>query len=136
MTKSTDLQDKLTRASEGSRELDAEVHKAFNDVKPGYFWDFDAGELSQVLWMRKAGFSSISINTPDYTTSLDAALALLAEVLPGWDWGRRQGEMYLISAYTEDGISKYRGFDSGAPLLPAPIQLCIAILKATQGDTE
>jgi len=35
--------------------------------------------------------TSLSVSMPDYTASIDAAVALCERVLPGWRWGITQG---------------------------------------------
>lgn len=82
----TDLLTKLQEAGEGSRELDKEVAKELGAVirithmsAPRY----------QVLWpIGSEPFYEIDPDDlpdlPAYTTSIDAALTLMKEVLPGW----------------------------------------------------
>lgn len=68
----TSLIEKLEGAEVGSRELDADVALQVGwTVHPGDNWIGPHAEIA----------------VPDYTTSLDAALALAERVLPGWHIG-------------------------------------------------
>ena len=78
----TSLIDRLRDADGPDRELDAAIHMALFDPKPGWRWHFDNAELSQSLWARRSGYSSTHVDFPAYTASLDAVLALIGEVLP------------------------------------------------------
>jgi len=67
---------KLQSAGSGSRELDAEIAMRFGrDYGPVEEWDVPG----RTAWVSDECAAH-------YTTSLDAALALVDEVLPGWSW--------------------------------------------------
>lgn len=74
---------------------------------------------------RGLGMASMEAASPNYTASLDAALALADRVLPGW----------CISLQRVNG---WRAALADSPISPdfysdaatAPLALCIAILKA------
>lgn len=68
-----------------------------------------------------------SLRVPELTASLDAAIALVERVLPGWDWGRDDDQrMYLYPPNTDECLSA-RG------ATPA-IALLIALLKAKEAQ--
>lgn len=109
----TDLIKRLEEAEEGCPFLDREIWVAL---------EFD-GNRSPV-------------DAPEYTTSIDAALALAERVLPGWHYELTPGRAgiaaeqwsYYDSAEDEGGQS--------ARAKTTPLALCIAILKATDTGRE
>lgn len=131
----TDLQEKLSRATEPSRELDKEIWQLLvpgvtrrtahvdHHVKP-----YDIDETRDA--------SGKLIIVPHYTASLDAALALVAEVLPGWKW-------VIVCDGCDIWTEEFEGnepkrFISTGHKSPA-VALLIALLKATNagaGDAD
>ena len=72
--------------------------------------------------------------------SLDAALALAERVLPGWLWSvgiaRRGGKVFAeADAYEVNGDGDAEWFCQTEATTPA-LALCIAILRAKQGDRQ
>jgi hypothetical protein len=147
MTNLNDLIERLEKAEAGSRELDADIFRSL-----GY----------KVKMLGHKGplagrFLAYPPDGPDrceparlaVTSSLDAAIALVERVLPGWSielisshnpksWvsfvappARRDPEHSISDAWRA-GISKLRA--TRAPT--APIALCIALLKALQAKEE
>ena len=121
----------LEQAGEGSRELDARVAGVFShDVESddGDFW-----------W---GPFDQQAERVPDFTTSLDAALALASRVLPGWSYGLfgEVGDGATASLTQPDvdigggviaspglmGLDEFEG-EAATPALA----LCLAVLRAT-----
>ena len=108
-----DLIHELKQATEGSRELDWNIHKFLNIVT-------DMGEYRTTM---------VGVWLPHYTTSLDAALTLVPE---GWEWELE----WEHSTVAETEIARCK---MGDPLLfidpeaatPA-LALCIAALKARE----
>ena len=104
---------RLEAAEAGSRELDREI-----------------GEVTRAP-MGNAG-DVVGLGYAHFTTSLDAALALLGRALPDWDWQITKGadEMALACIQHSRRVS---GPEVCAHT-PA-LALCIAILKAkAQGE--
>ena len=110
----TDLIKRLEEADDGEPLLDREIWVAL---------EFD-GNRSPV-------------DAPEYTTSLDAALALAERVLPGWGWVLSTGardQPAWVQAYPEPVDEDVcRDAVASASL---PLALCIAILKATDTGRE
>lgn len=134
----TDLQEKLSRATEPSRELDKEIWQLLvpgvtrrtihvdHHVKP-----YDIDETRDA--------SGKLIIVPHYTASLDAALALVAEVLPGqwrqttYDPGKIKPYFGKISISRPYGCyENYHGNHKSSE----PIALLIALLKATNAGAD
>ena len=130
----TSLIEKLEEADVGSRELD--VSLAWNSWVEPKLW---ASTTSKGVTVWKVERQGKRVPLPNYTTSLDAALALAERVLPGWWW--TTGRCGLTCHASVGPDSKFIGepdlskFDSGFhadvpnPSTPA-IALCIAILRA------
>jgi hypothetical protein len=86
MTTLHELAAMLGAATGPSRELDARLWWAFADHS-----EDDHGLDGEPLWvMAKLWGGSPSSWTwiPQVTSSIDAALALVERLLPGWSWGR------------------------------------------------
>lgn len=93
-----DLIAKLEALDGPSREVDAEIATAVDGyvTQPNKGWPekIDYGRAhpdGYVIWPGH-GFDQL---VPKYTASLDAAVALVERVLPGWDWA--------VSNLGEDG---------------------------------
>lgn len=119
----------LEAATEGSRELDAEI---WWDVKPSQarttYWNGATGKPHPLIDLPRSGlgYHGVCVSAPHYTTSLDAALTLVPE---GWWWVINSGTQGLAKA-----ILGARGSDAGAhedAHTPA-LALCIAALRARQ----
>ena len=109
----TSLIEKLEGAEAGSPELDADVALQVGwTVHPGDNWIGPHAEIA----------------VPDYTTSLDAALALAERVLPGWVWNMGNDLPCWVHLWIDD-----RNYDGnpikGDAATPA-LALCAAILRA------
>lgn len=135
------LIEKLKAATGPDRELDAEV--ALHLTKPegdGAYWSMPLREGPEAcapgtLWGKNRGFRSILEDAPEYTASIDAALALVAEKLPGWDWelclDRGEYDFQLTSRRPELSCTYYAGFTKSSPA----IAILIALLTALEGET-
>lgn len=64
----TAILERVTAATGPDADIDAELHKLFPPA-----------------WLRKRGRNRKE-NIPQYTASVDAALALVSDQLPGWIW--------------------------------------------------
>lgn len=114
----TSLIERLEGAEVGSRELDADLQDALfccqikreRQLLQSYVFHMGDGEWELI---------------PHYTTSLDAALALVERVLPGWAWSvgnKAQGGQAYLMRGLGDGLIEGKG---ASPALA----LCIALLK-------
>lgn len=128
-----DLITRLEAAAEGSRELDRGV--AFAVKLPFPSWasfnehaarhDYGTSFIAHGPWIME--------RIPPLTTSIDAAVALFAERLPGWAW--------RISAYVNsrpEALIWQAGKEAPqrvAAATPA-LALCIALLRALTPTKE
>ena len=121
----TPLITRLEEAAEGSRDLDARVASVFShDVESddGDFW-----------W---GPFDEQAERVPDFTTSLDAALALAERVLPGWEWLLRTDEErgFMVNCWRK-GDEPNMGDECFPSYAATPVlALCAAILRANHKD--
>ena len=133
-----DLIERLEKATEGSRELDAAIHCAANpgygkkedrvshevphrshDCAPGTYW--------------RIGFSGRSLHTaPNYTTSVDAALTLVPEHHTVGLWSR--SSRYKTEAWVHNGQSACSRVIAKAATWP--LALCAAALRAREASRE
>ena len=138
------LLEKLEAATEGNRELDAEIHAHFLGGRPSH--DFTEGTPAANL--RKsydkgtvfdhtdpetnAGnvLTSMTAKSEPVTTSIDAALALVERVLLGVEW--EITNIYHVAQATiglnfgEDQSPAYGRCESGS----IPLAIMIALVKA------
>ncbi|WP_303702847.1 hypothetical protein [Brevundimonas naejangsanensis] len=135
---------RLEAAEVGSRELDALIWLRFN--RPEYSGGVKALEMRG--WYDGRGHMILETDTGEevaddlgignYTTSLDAALALAERVLPVFGWEIHYDEVSGgIFAWVGERMAIYgleRGH-RGYANTPA-LALCIAILRAKQGEGE
>jgi hypothetical protein len=132
-----ELMTKLEQATEGSRELDAEIATAIRYMDPKAQewmrrWE-NIGPMpnwpGRIACWHSDGQVAVHWDVPHYTTSLDAALTLVPE---GAEWN-------LIKLLHPDDMVGYsadvglptevRWFQASARTTPA-LALCIAALKA------
>lgn len=123
----TDLLSKLQKAGEGSRELDVAVFCATNDG-----WSVGRGYLSGAVACGPHGERHGANDLGRYTTSIDAAVALIERKLPGWSWGvsgalgpKCDGLLY------EPGPGGFQRKVKSSAAKPA-VALCIALLNAIE----
>lgn len=126
---------KLSEAGGGSRELDAEIMRLDD---PEFLV---RGEDGISAWRGKQCLGATVHVLPAYTTSLDAAVALVEQKLPGWYWKvRRWPDAYaeLWSGHGEDDAEFFgSGFDAfGNPPATPALALCIALLKAIEAQED
>lgn len=120
---------KLESATEGSRELDEEIGRHLGIEPTCEYWPDGYEDCGM-------GGSIKSIDWPRYTTSLDAALALVPE---GWRYFIRGPHPNNKSGLCKAGLWQcgkgewYRDYPRGlAPKNQPALALCIAALKARQ----
>lgn len=135
-SKLTDLIAKLEAAAKGSRELDALIWIA-TDPKPlgnikhwVHEWapGWRLGDVEGFIYMRDHPTGS-DWPAPEFTTSLDAIVALIERKLPG--------SGLVMAATTQPWAQVYRTDDPGSNLdavaaSTLPLALCIALLSALQ----
>lgn len=114
-----DLIERLEKADGPDRELDAKLarHLAGDPVDH---------------WFRLFGDWFTDRTIPSYTSSIDAAVALVERVLPGAEWevtntGRRPGATV---------ISYERRVREGAYASTPAIAICIALLRAKEARAD
>jgi hypothetical protein len=128
MSNSDSLTKQLQSAEAGSRELDREIWKRF-----------EPEDYNKSFWSMKAvcpkGSSDDYVEAQmathkRYTTSIDAALALVKEVLPGWTWDCREQDDKSHYVTLQRGYrTSYDKVVGGRHKSPA-IALCLALLSA------
>lgn len=123
----------LELARAGSRRLDIAIRDALFPEDAAKDFIFKTGFADQP-WTH--GETHVVI-VENYTTSLDAALALAERVLPGWRWQISALEDGAIGSVAKWGgghliefVSSQRDGDD-VRLFPPALALCIAILRAT-----
>lgn len=131
----TDLIKRLEEAEAGSRKLDALIAKemgwSVHNARRNGLWVIPFGEYETCD-------PDAMFRLGDYTTSLDAALALAERVLPGWGWEISHDDCignyyaWVVKDFYLRGPQEHlRGIQE----TPA-LALCIAILKATDTGRE
>lgn len=120
-----DLIAKIEAVEMGSRELDGEIFKTIIgplfDATPSPF-----GISPYAIW----GISHGPRPVPSYTTSLDAITALIADKLPGYDYGsERTGPAFFCRMWKigQEGEPSLFSFASAEPLAR-----CAALLRALE----
>lgn len=121
-----DLIERLEKAEAGSRELDCEIGLIVRTNGRGEIVQWGNGE-----WVIQDAGGPYVVD--DFTTSLDAALALAERVLPGWSRGVFEDEPGnqppWLATLTEVCDARAVEGHEGAGAT-APLALCIAILRA------
>lgn len=124
------LIEKLEAADGPSRELDAEIHDALHSSHMA----FNSGNQGwKVLAGDPRSPTREYFELPAYTSSLDAAVALVERVLPEVEFdinGYRK--FYSAVVYTGGGPQNEVGAQGKHPALA----LCIALLKALEAREE
>jgi hypothetical protein len=113
-----DLLERVEKATGPDRELDFALALAF--TPGGYRWPDERG--GAIMW--PDGRGSFGVAEPDcLTASLDAAMALVERVLPGWDW---------IIGHTNGGLTVHAQLGPNEMAFgdTAPLALLAALLKA------
>jgi hypothetical protein len=117
MDKLMELIERLEKATEGSRELDAEIGRALG-FNVEYF------PVHEKWWMNREISSERGEHgeLPRYTTSLDHAMSLVPEGM-WWKFSSRTKVAHI-------GHNKNGTATDTAKAATAPLALCIAALKA------
>jgi hypothetical protein len=118
------LIERLEKATGPDRELDAEI---FIEVTPGVK---DAGRIDRdggvVGWWPKDGPYESARITPDYTSSIDAALTLVPE---GAVWTLEASRAW-VRILDGDDVSEFQAGFNGREAEATALALCIASLRA------
>lgn len=131
-----DLIARLEAATEGSRELDAEIElsrrKFLGLIVGGAVVTIQPGG-----WLAGPGTGDQPVLAPHYTTSVDAALTLIPK---GWRMERlHEGPEGAVAVLTPD-VERTRRDETGVSLANGagciPLALCIATLKAREAGSE
>lgn len=119
---------RLEAAEVGNRELDCEIARAMgwgvHNARRNGLWVVPFGEYDTCD--PEAVFA-----LGNYTTSLDAALALAERVLPGWQIG-----MWTTKQNAVGSVLRADGGAFDATSSTPALALVIAILRAKQGEGE
>lgn len=134
------LLNRLEAATSGSRALDKDIAKTVGLR----VWDRSENPAINPFGMHGTPPDGLGIYTPrkasalpHYTTSLDAAIALVREVLPGWEWTvyyqpNSEPHYYAHVDHRGPGIS---GEIAKRHQL-GPIALMICLLRAQEPTTD
>ena len=113
-----DLLKRLEEATEGSRELDAEIGETLG-IEPAWYGPY--------------GYYDAAKDAPreheHYTTSLDAALTLVPE---GWDWAIVSDDQASVYRRKKSSGGYEEIFDSPVEAATPALALCVASLKAIE----
>ena len=144
------LLEKLKAATEGSRGLDGLIARDIEGWLP--YFDLDGDDLLD--WPDMGGHwhqpgdlcdhshsvdcskSGPHRDPPHYTTSIDAALALMERVRPGSEWDLTN--IYGGSAKFHEQIRFSMDLNSDYPIYESactiPLAICLALVKAADHD--
>jgi hypothetical protein len=100
----SDLIARLEAGEGADRELNRDLHEAITGEcvhreTKSYFIE-DGNDYDSGFTCVKCGEDTYGHKIPPYTSSLDAAIALVEKMLPGWDW-------YVRHATSADGDARY-----------------------------
>ena len=128
------LIERLEAATEGSRELDAEIWETLGGkIEIRYASKGPEGHVEQKRWIDKDGtWWQTSLGTQThFSTSLDAALTLAPE---GWIWEVSNGYAAIAPVGWADHHGEVANDVGGSEANgnTAALALCIAALKARQ----
>lgn len=114
----SELIEALEKAEGPSRDIDADIAIATGKVASRDYWSID---------YLKAGL------VPEYTASVDAALALVERVLPDANcWGVDKDERGFQAYVQRNGVKSGHWAQFSEHGTSAPIALVLATLKAIQ----
>jgi hypothetical protein len=122
-----DIATRLAAAKGGDRELDARIHGLIGDA----YAPWSAADVEYA-----ASDPERTCKPPHYTSSLDAALALVEAKLPGWDvrltMQRRRDFAFADISGPLNGVSRYAVAEAATP----PLALLLALLDALAQPAE
>lgn len=135
----TDLLARVEGASGPDREIDHDICKLFN---PGNYEVFeenfrrDLAEAAKngLAEKRKDAVRDMSFWMIDrYTASIDAALALMGRVLPGWDWTVSRGGFAEVQEPDKGDMGSFWQSRAATPAL-AILAATLRALIAKEGE--
>lgn len=140
MPNHAELIDKLEKATEGSRELDAAIFRALGAPLPDQFaslkvdlqWQPDGTATMPV------GEMQVRYNPPAYTTSIDAIVALIERKLPGRESELVNEARAAVGKAHALHVRRWKRDEDGSYTHALALALCIALLRALQhqGGTD
>ena len=116
--------DRLRSAETGSRELDFHVYAESNNSELIGHWRMTRRE-NPSDWLDLDEPSWPNSGVPPYTASIDAALALVDKMLPGWDW-----EVGRYHRLTFQAVLWERGYRDKTQILGHGASPALAIVTA------
>ena len=131
------LLERLEKATGPDRELDEAIMALFYTLDERHIgttegWDDDPDSFKPVkdrVWVDPATDKWVSTAAFHFTASIDAALALVERVLPGWMHANGNcGEQNMPWACITEPDEPCRDFSAGAPT--EPLAILIALLRA------
>ena len=110
----SELLERVEKATGPDREMDARICAAID-----FREDWMKGDTTPLMW-RSNGHVSMGKNgpgyrTPEITASLDAALALVNEKLPGCQWTVEPG-LCWIRVLTANDVDEFQGASACTPI--------------------
>ena len=147
MTTLTNLIERVEAATGADRKIDAAICAALRIIpeserQPELAGDIEADGAAVVVWHKAGSVRMLKYSPPDYTASLDAAIALVEKVLPDHGWflrrddtdanGRRAAPIYNAALLYPDALRVIAA--SGQRPTPA-LALCLALLKAKLSES-
>ncbi|MCO7726424.1 hypothetical protein NJB93_07430 [Brucella intermedia] len=137
----TDLITRLSKLDAPDREVDAEIAVLFSGDPDAYVVRPNEG----AMFSHKPGWFATGDNkshkSPEYTTSVDAAIALAERVLPGWTF-EHIGQDYIRASGLDNDVMPMgwtveisdgsQTIQGQAPTLP--LAICIALLRAKEAS--
>ncbi len=114
----------LEQAEGGSRELDGEVWRVFG---------YEIAPHTRMRLARRYATASHWESIPSVTSSIDEAVALVREKLPGWFEGYQHEEHHN---YCAELFAGWRSTDTEVRAFAktAPLALCAALLRALESQ--
>lgn len=142
-SKLTDLIAKLEAATEGSRELDAALMVAVQEIpapryglREGFKQECRLGndDLSVDVWTVGPGYEERYARYPakPFTTSLDAIVALIERKLPGWERHELYNPNHGDHGCGYAGLTPPGGKSTNVVARNDKLALCSALLRALQ----
>lgn len=143
-----DLEKRLAEAKGPDREIDRAIAHAFERPWPGYKHTAADDNLRAPggAWICQDGSTTTLICANEYTTSLDAAIALVERVLPGWFWtcGKCKLNAHATVGPDRDGPAAHlladpkfdAGFDADMDHGVPALALCLAVTRALIAQGE
>lgn len=140
------LLERLRAATGGDRELNGDIWWALSPIHSGRAFQNASPGLPRPLDHDKpipAGLGRLGVRTsaPDYTGSLDSALALVQAKLPGWEWVVAQHSGKCWACVQPGGQDEFGGpehvehpGEAATPALSLLVALLVALIAEQTSD--